>query len=291
LHACRSTLEDPHGASDNGQPMVEVVLPDGATFNVSVAPVRGADDALIGRVAVMQDITAIKELERAEQERLRATFRRYVSPQVVEEVLAGGGEFGAPQECDIVVLFADIRGYTTLAEGLAPHILVEEILNRYFTAMTEALYRHGGTVDKFLGDGLIGVFGVPIARDDDVPRSLRAAVDLQLAFHDLRKIWRRTLGLDLGMGVGVAYGSALVGTIGSPQRLDYTVIGDVVNTANRLSGLARADQIIVSHRLIDALPPDCDLPWQLRPIGHVQLKGKHEAHLAYEIVYEVQRHV
>ncbi len=287
----RDLLRALNGASDNGQPMVEVALPDGATFNVSVAPVRGADDALIGRVAVMQDITAIKELERAEQERLRATFRRYVSPQVVEEVLAGGGEFGAPQECDIVVLFADIRGYTTLAEGLAPHILVEEILNRYFTAMTEALYRHGGTVDKFLGDGLIGVFGVPIARDDDVPRSLRAAVDLQLAFHDLRNIWRHTLGLNLGMGVGVAYGSALVGTIGSPQRLDYTVIGDVVNTANRLSGLARADQIIVSHRLIDALPPDCDLPWQLRPIGHVQLKGKQEAHLAYEIVYEVQCHV
>ncbi|MBO9334459.1 MAG: GAF domain-containing protein [Roseiflexus sp.] len=287
----RDLLRALNGASDNGQSVVEVALPDGAIFNVSVAPVRGADDILIGRVAVMQDITAIKELERAEQERLRAMFRRYVSPQVVEEVLAGGGEFGAPQECNIVVLFADIRGYTALAEGLEPHILVEEILNRYFTAMTEALYRHGGTVDKFLGDGLIGVFGVPIARDDDVPRSLHAAVDLQLAFHELRNIWRRTLGLDLGMGVGVAYGPALVGTIGSPQRLDYTVIGDVVNTANRLSGLARADQIIVSHRLIDALPPDCDLPWQLRPIGHVQLKGKHEAHLAYEIVYEAQCHV
>jgi adenylate cyclase len=287
----RDLLRALNGASDNGQSVVEVALPDGAIFNVSVAPVRGADDILIGRVAVMQDITAIKELERAEQERLRAMFRRYVSPQVVEEVLAGGGEFGAPQECNIVVLFADIRGYTALAEGLEPHILVEEILNRYFTAMTEALYRHGGTVDKFLGDGLIGVFGVPIARDDDVPRSLHAAVDLQLAFHELRNIWRRTLGLDLGMGVGVAYGPALVGTIGSPQRLDYTVIGDVVNTANRLSGLARADQIIVSHRLIDVLPPDCNLSWQLRPIGHVQLKGKHEAHLAYEIVYEAQCHI
>ena len=273
--------------SSNGQPVMEVTLADGATFNVSVAPVRGADDASIGRVAVMQDITAIKELERAEQERLRATFRRYVSPQVVEEVMAGGGEFGAPQECDIVVLFADIRGYTSLAEGLAPQVLVDQILNRYFTAMTEALYRHGGTVDKFLGDGLIGVFGVPIARDDDVPRSLHAAVDLQLAFADLRTIWRRDLGLDLGMGVGVAYGPALVGNIGSPQRLDYTVIGDVVNTANRLSGLARADQIIVSHRLVDALPPGYDLPWQVRLIGPVMLKGKHEPHMAYEIVYQV----
>ena len=276
--------------SSNGQPVTEVTLADGATFNVSVAPVRGADDAPIGRVAVMQDITAIKELERAEQKRLRAMFRRYVSPQVVEEVLAGGGEFGAPQECDIVVLFVDIRGYTTLAEGLAPQVLVHQILNRYFTAMTEALYRHGGTVDKFLGDGLIGVFGVPIARDDDVPRSLRAAVDLQLAFADLRETWRRDLGLDLGMGVGVAYGPALVGNIGSPQRLDYTVIGDVVNTANRLSGLASADQIIVSHRLVDALPPGYELPWQLRPIGPVMLKGKHEAHMAYEIVYQAALH-
>jgi adenylate cyclase len=271
----------------NGQPVMEVTLADGATFNVSVAPVRGADNASIGRVAVMQDITAIKELERAEQERLRAVFRRYVSSQVVEEVLAGGGEFGVPQECDIVVLFADIRGYTTLAEGLAPQILVHQILNRYFTAMTEVLYRHGGTVDKFLGDGVIGVFGVPIARDDDVPRSLRAAVDLQLAFADLRETWRRDLGLDLGMGVGVAYGPALVGNIGSPQRLDYTVIGDVVNTANRLSGLARADQIIVSHRLIDALPPGHDLPWQVRPIGPVTLKGKHEPHTVYEIAYQM----
>lgn len=271
----------------NGHSVTEVTLSDGTTFNVSVAPVRSADDAAIGRVAVMQDITAIKELERAEQERLRSMFRRYVSPQVVEEVMAGGGEFGAPQECDIVVLFADIRGYTTLAEGLAPQVLVHQILNRYFTAMTEALYRHGGTVDKFLGDGLIGVFGVPIARDDDVPRSLRAAVDLQLAFADLRKDWRRDLGLDLGMGVGVAYGPALVGNIGSPQRLDYTVIGDVVNTANRLSGLARADQIIVSHRLVDALPSGYHLPWQLRPIGPILLKGKHEPHMAYEIVYQI----
>ncbi|MCS6839204.1 MAG: GAF domain-containing protein [Roseiflexus sp.] len=283
----RDLIHALNDASPNGQSVTEVTLADGSTFNVSVAPVRSADDSLIGRVAVMQDITAIKELERAEQERLRAMFRRYVSPQVVEEVLAGGGEFGVPRECDIVVLFADIRGYTTLAEGLAPQVLVHQILNRYFTAMTETLYKYGGTVDKFLGDGLIGVFGVPIARDDDVPRSLRAAVDLQLAFADLRKDWRRDLGLDLGMGVGVAYGPALVGNIGSPQRLDYTVIGDVVNTANRLSGLARADQIIVSYRLIDALPPGCDLPWQLRPIGPVMLKGKHEPHMAYEIVYQV----
>jgi adenylate cyclase len=186
LHAL-SGQRNGHGA----MPPNEVALPQGTTFSVSVAPVRGADDELIGRVTVLQDITAIKELERREQERLRSVFRRYVSPQVVEEVLAGGGDFGAPVERDVVVVFADLRGYTALTEGLDPRVLVEQVLNRYFTAMTDVLYRYGGTIDKFMGDGIIGVFGSPIARDDDRQRSLLAAVDLQRAVNELRRTWRK----------------------------------------------------------------------------------------------------
>src|SRR5690606_34527155 len=110
----------------------EVTLPSGEVFSISIAPVRGADQQLIGRVAVLQDITAIKELEQREQERLRDVLRRYVSPPVVEQVLAGGGEFGAPTERDVVVVFADLRGYTSLTEGIAPGVLVERVLNRYF---------------------------------------------------------------------------------------------------------------------------------------------------------------
>jgi len=264
----------------------EIVLPQGETFTVSVAPVRGADDELIGRVTVLQDITAIKELERREQERLRSVFRRYVSPQVVEEVLAGGADIGAPVERDVVVIFTDIRGYTALTEGLDPRVLVEQVLNRYFTAMTDVLYRHGGTIDKFLGDGIIGVFGTPIAREDDLQRSLLASVDLQRAFAGLRQRWRVDLGRDIGMGIGIAYGRAVVGNIGSEQRLDYTLIGDVVNTASRLNGIAQSGQIIVSHQLVDALPPDWHAPWPLRPIERAQLKGKQEPLLIYEIEYE-----
>ncbi|MEN9934734.1 MAG: hypothetical protein RLZZ387_1313 [Chloroflexota bacterium] len=264
----------------------EVTLESGATFSISVAPVTGADNGLIGRVAVLQDITALKELERREQERLRSVFRRYVSPQVVEEVLAGGGDFGEPAERDVVVLIADLRGYTSLTEGMRPRVLVEQVLNRYFTAMTEVLYRHGGTIDKFLGDGIIGVFGVPIAREDDVQRSLAAAADLQLAVAELQRTWWRELGLDIRMGVGLGYGRAVVGNIGSAQRLDYTVIGDVVNTASRLSGLAQPDQVIVSYHLAEALPPGKTLPWVLRPIGPVVLKGKHEPHMVYELEYK-----
>jgi adenylate cyclase len=278
------TLSGHHNGHDPNL-INEIVLPHGETFNVNTTPVHGADNDLIGRVTVLQDITAIKELERREQERLRSVFRRYVSPQVVEEVLAGGG-IGEPVERDVVVIFGDIRGYTALTEGLAPRVLVEQVLNRYFTAMTDALYRHGGTIDKFLGDGFIGVFGTPIARDDDLERSLIAAVDLQRAFGKLRSRWRAELGRDIGMGIGLAYGRAVVGNIGSEQRLDYTLIGDVVNTASRLMGVAQASQILVSHHLVDALPQEWHSPWPLRPIEPTQLKGKQEPLLIYEIEYE-----
>jgi adenylate cyclase len=205
---------------------------------------------------------------------------------VAEEVLAGGRDIGAPVERNVVVIVADIRGYTALTEGLEPRVLVEQVLNRYFTAMTEVLYRHGGTIDKFLGDGVIGVFGSPLARDDDLQRSLLAVVDLQRAFADLREHWRRALGRDIGMGIGVDYGRAVVGNIGSEQRLDYTLIGDVVNTATRLNSVAHAGQIIVSPHFVDALPPDWRTPWALRPIDRVQLKGKQEPLLIYEVEYE-----
>jgi adenylate cyclase len=263
----------------------EVTLPDGETFSISVAPVQGADNETLGRVAVMQNITAIKELERREQERLRSVFGRYVSAQVVEQVLAGGGDFGEPVERDVVVIFADLRGYTTLTEGMEPRVLVEQVLNRYFTAMTDVFYRYEGTVDKFLGDGIIGVFGTPIAHADDLPRSLCAAVDLQRAFADLHHDWQQAIGLDIGLGIGIGYGRAVVGNIGSSQRLDYTVIGDVVNTANRLNGQAASGQIIVSYHLIDSLPPSWTPPWPLRPLSRVSLKGKQEPHLIYEVMY------
>lgn len=270
-----------HNQSNSAQ---EVTMSNGDSFSVSVAPVYSAESSLIGRVAVIQDITAIKELERQKQERLRGVFRRYVSPQVVEEILAGGGNFGEPVEREVVVLFADIRGYTTLTEGLPPRILVEQVLNRYLTAMTEVMYHYGGTIDKFMGDGVIGVFGVPIARHDDIPRSLKAAIAMQQSFERLRYGWREGLNLDIGMGVGIGYGPAVVGNVGSDQRVDYTVIGDVVNTASRLNGLAKAGDIIISHHVVERLPEDFDRS-ALQELGPVALKGKQEPHLVYRLNY------
>jgi adenylate cyclase len=246
--------------------------------------VQSADGQPLGQVAVLRDISAIKRLERQERERVRSVFRRYVSPQVAEQLLNAGGEFGDPTERDVVVLFADLRGFTAITERTDPQVLITQILNRYFTAMTEVLYAHDGTIDKFLGDGVIGVFGSPISHPDDPRRALAAAVDMQRAFGDLAATWREDLGMEIGMGVGVSYGRAVVGNIGSTQRQDYTLIGDVVNTASRLSGMARAGQVIVSYHLYDALPR-AGMPWALRSLGQVELKGKQEPHRIYEVGY------
>lgn len=277
-------------AESNGHGPYEVTINDQTTFSISVAPVQGGHNDPLGRVAVLQDISAIKELERREQERLRSALRRYVSPQVVEQMLAGGSDFGVPVDREVVVLFVDIRGYTALTEGISAQVLVEQVLNRYFTAMTEVLYRYEGTIDKFLGDGMIGVFGTPITHTDDLQRALLAAVDLQHAFNLLRREWHTRLHLDIGMGIGIGYGHAIVGNIGSIQRTDFTLIGDVVNTTSRLNGLAAAGQIIVSHQLVDALPFGWQPPFNLRALGPVALKGKQEPHLVYDLEYAERAH-
>ncbi len=177
-----------------------------------------------------------------------------------------------------------MRGFTTLTEQIDARVLVERILNRYFTAMTDALYAYDGTIDKFLGDGLIGVFGSPITHPDDPQRVVLAAVAMQQAFARLAKIWHDELNLRIGMGIGISYGSAVVGNIGSEQRQDYTLIGDVVNTASRLCGIAQAGQIIISSHLVNALGGQS--PYPLRELGATRLKGKQEEHLIYEVVIE-----
>ncbi|MGB9738264.1 GAF domain-containing protein [Chloroflexus sp.] len=263
---------------------VEIEPKPNVNFSVSIAPVRGVDNKEIGRVVVFRDISAIKQLERQERERVRSVFRRYVSPQVAERLLSAGSDFGAPTERTVAVLFADMRGFTTLTEQIGARVLVERILNRYFTAMTEALYAYDGTIDKFLGDGLIGVFGSPIAHPDDPQRVIRAAVTMQRAFARLAKQWQEELNLRIGMGIGISYGTAVVGNVGSAQRQDYTLIGDVVNTASRLCGIAQAGQIIVSSQLASVLGEQS--PYPLRLLGVTRLKGKQEEHMIYEVVLD-----
>jgi adenylate cyclase len=262
---------------------VEIDLPDDVTYSVSLSGVRSADELPLGQVAVLRDVSALKALERQERERVRGVLRRYVSPQVAEQLLSAGAGFGQPTERQVAVLIADLRGFTSITERVDARVLIERVLNRYFTLMTEVLYAFDGTIDKFLGDGIIAVFGSPIVHDDDPQRALAAAVEMQRAFAGLVREWRDELGFEIGMGVGLSYGRAVVGNVGSEQRQDYTLIGDVVNTASRLSSIAKGGQIIASYHLVDALPRAEAGPPRLNPLGAVALKGKVEPHLIYEV--------
>lgn len=248
---------------------------------------RTSDHNLLQTIAnLLAQAMENSQLQQQRMQRLRADMLRYMAPQLVEQLLTEDGGFGAATERDVVVVFADLRGFTALSEGLAPSIVVEQVLNRFFALMTEVLYKHEATIDKFLGDGLMAVFGSVRPRADDVSRALHAAIAMQRAFSDLRSAWNRDLGRDIGLGIGMSWGRAVVGNIGSPQRLDYTLIGDVVNTASRLADIADGGQVVVSQHLVDRLAPAERT--QLTELPAVVLKGKVEHLAIYEVRYEIR---
>ncbi len=210
------------------------------------------------------------EHHQSAHEHIKSVLGRYVSPAVAEQILAEGDLQTAGERREITVLFADIRGFTAIAEKLPPERVVA-LLNDYLAAMTEAVFQHGGTVDKFLGDGLMAVFGAPLAYADHATRALACAQAMQTAFRKLQPRWQAQGVSRLGLGVGLSTGEVIVGNIGSRQRLDYTAIGDAVNTAQRLQSLATDHQILLSaatRAQLTATP--------LTSLGLQRLKGKRE---------------
>ena len=214
--------------------------------------------------------------EAAEQERLhqrQKQLARYLSADVAEavmerpELMRLGGEHR-----DVTVLFTDVRGFTRWASGRAPDQVVTT-LNRIFDVQTEVLFAHGGTLDKFLGDGLMALFGAPIALPDHAQRAVKAAVEIQrrmaLLLPDLAG--EEEIQELAGVGIGIHTGTTAVGNIGSDRRMEYTAIGDTVNIASRLCGLARGGQILMMSELpqLAALPAGS---WS--SVGRFRIKGK-----------------
>jgi class 3 adenylate cyclase len=186
-----------------------------------------------------------------EETRVRTNLSRYLSPEVVDLVVAHRADLKLGGERrEVTVLFADIVSFTPLAERADPERVVA-ILNELFTFLTEIVFRNGGMVDKFIGDCVMGVFGVPASRGDDAVRAVRAA-DEMLRWLDVGNArWRAELGTDLRLGIGLNTGVALAGNIGSEKRMEYTVIGDVVNVAAHLESLARPDQILMTRETME----------------------------------------
>ncbi len=189
-----------------------------------------------------------------EKRRISATFGRYVDPAIMRELLESGGaaETLGGKTVEIAVLFVDIRGFTSMSESLPPATVVE-IINRYLTLTTACIMRYHGTLDKFVGDCTMAFWNAPVAQEDPVFLACEAAMDMVEGAKELAEELERQYGRGVSFGVGVHYGPAVVGNIGAPQRMDFTAIGDTVNTASRLESNAPAGTIYISRVVADML--------------------------------------
>jgi adenylate cyclase len=240
------------------------------------------DLELITAVAAQTAVTVemIKSHNRlAKEEVARANFSRFMPEYVVKQILEKPDSFrlgGTTQK--ITVLFADIRGFTTLSEKENPEKVVN-LLNRYFTVMSEIIFSNGGTLDKYIGDGLMAIFGAPTATPDDAKNALKTAVEMQNAIVVLN-IELEAEGFNkIGVGIGLHTGEATVGYIGSEKRSEYTAIGDTVNLASRLESNAKATQILIS----EATAKECKQLFPLTIREPLKVKNRVEVVSLFEV--------
>jgi adenylate cyclase len=221
-----------------------------------------------------------------EKEMIKRAFTRYVAREVVEEVLKDPEQLGLTGERrEVTVLFCDIRGFTPMAERLPPEEVVS-LLNEFYTLMIETTFKHDGTLDKFLGDAVMAVFGAPIAHPDHAKRAVRTATDMRNGIAELNER-RVALGkMPIGIGIGLSLGEVVAGTVGTEDRMEYTVIGDSVNLAARLVDNARpAGRILISQSTYEAVRDFVDV----KELGPLRVKGKEEEVEVYELV-SLQEH-
>ncbi|HZS08346.1 MAG TPA: adenylate/guanylate cyclase domain-containing protein [Blastocatellia bacterium] len=221
--------------------------------------------------------------ERLQKEaQARANYERFLPQQIVDDILSSPDKvkLGGVRQV-ITALFADVRGFTTLSESSSPEIIVT-LLNRYFTLVSEIIFRHGGTLDKYIGDGLMALFGAPYASERDAVKAVRAASDMQRALIEFNKELTELNLPNIAIGIGINTGPAIVGYIGSETRLDYTAVGDTVNTAARLESNSKPGQIIISETTMQAL----DESFILKPLDTIKLKGKTENLRIAEVVWK-----
>ena len=225
----------------------------------------------------------IKNSRFAEQLRrestVRSNFERYFAPNVAAEIAQQEGAIRMGGERrPITVLFSDIRGFTAMAESMGPDA-VARLLSEYFTEMVEVIFEHGGTLDKFIGDAIMALWGAPISHEDDADRALRAAVAMQQSIDQLNRQWAAAGGPEIGVGIGINYGDVFAGNIGSHRRLEYTVLGDAVNVAARLCAEAGPGEILVTEPLLRVVREQVETEF----LPELALKGKAQVVQVYRL--------
>lgn len=245
----------------------------GIVINMAILPL-----ALL--LALVWSIISKYASEALQKRKIVHAFRKYVAPQVVEEIsknhdyqLKLGGE-----KRDIAVLFVDIRGFTPLSEALQPEQVVE-ILNEYLSLVTDAVFKNGGTLDKFIGDAAMAVFNAPFDSEDYVYKAVCAARDIAAGSDMIAEKFMERFGKRVNYGIGVNCGPAVVGNIGSEFRMDYTAIGDTVNTSARLEANAKAGQILISEFVYEKIKDRIEVT----EVGQIPLKGKSQGIMVYAL--------
>jgi class 3 adenylate cyclase len=204
------------------------------------------DKRILAAIAKQADNALFEDRER---KKMRDTFSRYVSGDVLDIILKDSDAL-RPARHEATLLFSDLRGFTSLSETIEPEKVVG-MLNEYFTVMTEIIIKNKGMLDKFVGDEIVAMFGAPVFFEDHAKRGVKTAVEMQKAFKDLHAKWRKQGLPSVGLGIGIDSGNVVVGNIGGEQRADYTAIGDHMNTAARLCSHATPGQILITQNTYD----------------------------------------
>jgi len=244
-----------------------------SSVNLTILPLVSTAQKKLGSMIIIDDITSEK--------RMKSTMSRYMDPGLADQILESGEELLGGKSTVATVLFSDIRGFTTLTEELGAQGTVS-LLNEYFTVMVEYIQKEGGMLDKFIGDAIMAAFGIPLSHEDDEDRAVRAAIGMINALH----VWNRQRVAEgkkpVGMGVGLNTDTIVSGNIGSPKRMDYTLIGDGVNLASRMEGLCKQyyASILISENTYRRLKGT----YRIREVDRVQVKGKTESVGIYEVL-------
>lgn len=221
----------------------------------------------------------------SEKRYLKLAFGHYVPPAVVDDLVADAGALRlGGEKRELTVLFSDIRGFTALSEGMQPEDLVK-LMNEYFTVMTERVFAHKGSLDKYIGDAIMAVYGAPVAENEHPLQACRSALDMLRALDKLQQKWR-PMGLPvIGIGVGINTGPMIVGNMGSATRFNYTVVGDAVNLASRIESLNKTygTSILISEYTYERVKGEFS---NVREVDSVRVRGREQPVRLYELFPE-----
>ncbi len=243
------------------------------SVNLTVLPLISTENKKLGTMVMIDDISSEK--------RMKSTMSRYMDPAIADQLLEAGEDILGGKSTPATVLFSDIRSFTTLTEELGPQGTVS-FLNEYFTVMVDCIQREEGMLDKFIGDAIMAAFGIPIAHEDDEDRGVRTAISMITALKELNKKRLAEKKKTVDMGIGLNTSVIVTGNIGSPKRMDYTMIGDGVNLAARLETACKqySAHILISEFTYKKLRGT----YRIREIDRVIVKGKTQPVDIYEVL-------